>query len=183
MKVYDNYKDNVRLLLDILADALDPDNANTKPETYEMAVCEALERIGDNVSADQLLPKVTTTQNGKILKVTSGKWATGNAPTGLPAVSASDNGKTMVVANGSWTKGLMNLSVGVSAGTLDTTWKAIKDAYDAGAAIFLDSAGTRAYLVSVVESSETYSVTFGEDSYTTDSETGYPAEESAAAEQ
>lgn len=102
MKVYGNFKDNVKLLLDKLADALDPDNANTKPLTYEDSVTESLDRISGGISTSQLLPKVTSSQNGKILKVTSGKWATGNAPTGLPSVSASDNGKILKVVDGSW---------------------------------------------------------------------------------
>ena len=39
------------------------------------------------------LPAVSSTDNGKVLKVVSGEWAMGDAPSGLPTVSASDNGK------------------------------------------------------------------------------------------
>ena len=48
------------------------------------------------------LPSVTTSDNGKILKVTSGAWAKGDAPTELPAVTTSDNGKVLTVSSGAW---------------------------------------------------------------------------------
>lgn len=48
------------------------------------------------------LPKVTSTDNGKILLVSAGKWAKGDAPTELPAVTADDNGKVLKVADGAW---------------------------------------------------------------------------------
>lgn len=48
------------------------------------------------------LPAVTTTDNGKILLVSGGKWAKGDAPTELPAVTADDNGKVLKVADGAW---------------------------------------------------------------------------------
>ena len=102
MKVYDNFKDLVQGALDKLADKFDPDNEDEKGLTYEDSVTQSLDRIAETFDPAQLLPKVTTSNNGKILKVTSGKWATGNAPTGLPSVSASDNGKILKVVDGSW---------------------------------------------------------------------------------
>lgn len=50
------------------------------------------------------LPSVTTSDNNKVLKVVSGAWAKAAAPTELPTVTSSDNGKVLGVANGAWTK-------------------------------------------------------------------------------
>ena len=48
------------------------------------------------------LPSVSSTDNGKILKVSGGKWAKGNETVELPAVSADDNGKVLMVVEGAW---------------------------------------------------------------------------------
>lgn len=48
------------------------------------------------------LPKVTSSDNGKVLSVVNGKWAKADAPVELPAVTASDNGKVLTVADGAW---------------------------------------------------------------------------------
>ena len=48
------------------------------------------------------LPKVTSSDNGKLLTVVSGKWAKADAPVELPAVTAGDNGKVLTVADGAW---------------------------------------------------------------------------------
>lgn len=48
------------------------------------------------------LPSVSSTDNGKILKVANGKWAKGNETVELPAVSADDNGKVLMVVEGAW---------------------------------------------------------------------------------
>jgi archaellum component FlaC len=50
------------------------------------------------------LPSVTTSDNNKVLKVVSGAWAKAAAPTELPTVTSSDNGKVLGVANGAWAK-------------------------------------------------------------------------------
>ncbi len=51
-----------------------------------------------------VLPNVTGTDNGKVLKVIGGAWSKGD-DTGsvLPTVSDSDNGKLLGVAEGAWT--------------------------------------------------------------------------------
>ena len=49
-----------------------------------------------------VLPTVSSTDNGKILKVDNGAWAVGAAPSGLPSVSSTDNGKMLQVSNGAW---------------------------------------------------------------------------------
>lgn len=44
------------------------------------------------------LPAVSSTDNGKVLKVTDGAWAKGNVPTELPAISGwADRGKVLTV--------------------------------------------------------------------------------------
>lgn len=48
------------------------------------------------------LPAVTSSDNGKFLTVSGGKWTKGDVPAELPAVTASDNGKVLKVADGAW---------------------------------------------------------------------------------
>lgn len=50
------------------------------------------------------LPAVTTSDNGKVLTVASGKWNKAAVPAELPAVATSDNGKVLGVVNGQWAK-------------------------------------------------------------------------------
>lgn len=56
----------------------------------------------DALLDSQPLPKTTSTDNGKVLKVNSGKWVKGAAPRELPQVTADDNGKVLMVVNGEW---------------------------------------------------------------------------------
>lgn len=48
------------------------------------------------------LPKVTSSDNGKLLTVVSGKWSKADAPKELPAVTGDDDGKVLTVADGAW---------------------------------------------------------------------------------
>lgn len=48
------------------------------------------------------LPTVSSNDNGKILKVSSGKWNKGNETVELPTVTASDDGKVLLVVDGAW---------------------------------------------------------------------------------
>lgn len=57
---------------------------------------------GETGPAGQGVPEVTSSDNGKILKVVDGEWATANESEELPSVSSSDNGKILKVASGAW---------------------------------------------------------------------------------
>lgn len=48
------------------------------------------------------LPTVTTSNNGQVLTVSSGKWAAADVPSELPTVSATDNGSVLKVIDGAW---------------------------------------------------------------------------------
>lgn len=48
------------------------------------------------------VPKVTSTDNGKVLMVVSGKWKAVAMPTELPEVDAEDDGKLLGVSSGAW---------------------------------------------------------------------------------
>ena len=50
----------------------------------------------------QTLPEVDSDDNGKLLGVSSGKWAAVAAPTELPAVGPDDDGKVLTVVDGAW---------------------------------------------------------------------------------
>lgn len=54
----------------------------------------------DNIPTE--LPAVTSSDNGKVLGVSSGEWEAVAAPSGLPAVTSSDNGKVLTVSSGAW---------------------------------------------------------------------------------
>ena len=66
---------------------------------------ELLLDIADRLdSASSELPTVSTTDNGDVLKVVSGKWAKGEESKELPAVSSTDNGNVLTVVEGAWAK-------------------------------------------------------------------------------
>lgn len=58
--------------------------------------------INNQDASDVLLPAITSSNNGQILKVVNGAWSVGDAPTSLPAITAADNGKLLKVSNGAW---------------------------------------------------------------------------------
>ena len=72
--------------------------ANTEITRLDSVEREKIEAI---LSA-QPLPNTTSTDNGKFLKVVSGKWAKGTLPSDLPEVDAEDNGKVLMVVEGEW---------------------------------------------------------------------------------
>ena len=76
-----------------------------------------------------VLPTVSSTDNGKILKVDNGAWAVGAAPSGLPSVSSTDNGKMLQVSNGAWaavTYTAPVTSVNGNTGAVTTTDEKVK---------------------------------------------------------
>lgn len=60
--------------------------------------------INGQAIEDLVLPPVDSTDNGKVLKVVSGIWATATESGGssLPTVSSTDNGKILQVSSGAW---------------------------------------------------------------------------------
>ena len=59
---------------------------------------DAIESLETNA-----LPKVTGSDNGKALIVSSGKWTAENIPSQLPSVTAADEGKVLAVnSSGVW---------------------------------------------------------------------------------
>ena len=82
--------------------ALGGDIADINTKT---TIPECINEIATLISGGALkeLPKVTSSDNGKVLSVVNGKWAKADAPVELPAVTAGDNGKVLTVADGAWT--------------------------------------------------------------------------------
>ena len=74
--------------------------ADTPMARLDSIPAETMEKMIEG--ADNQLPKVTSTDNGKALLVKSGKWAKGDLPEELPAVTAEDNGKVLMVVEGEW---------------------------------------------------------------------------------
>lgn len=69
----------------------------------EMTRLDSIEKAKlDSLLATTPLPTVSSTDNGKVLKVANGKWAKGSETVELPSVSADDNGKVLMVVEGAW---------------------------------------------------------------------------------
>ena len=74
------------------------------PEEFDSEKWDEIKVLDELASAVEL-PPVTSTDNGKILKVAEGVWAKGDVPTELPAVTSDDNDKILTVVEGVWNKG------------------------------------------------------------------------------
>ena len=72
--------------------------ANTEFTRLDSIEKEKIEAVLDAPN----LPKVSSTDNGKILKVSGGKWTKENEAVELPAVTSDDNGKVLMVVEGAW---------------------------------------------------------------------------------
>lgn len=72
--------------------------ANTEIARLDSVEREKIDAILDAPT----LPTTTNSDNGKFLKVVSGKWCKGALPTELPEVDAEDNGKVLMVVDGEW---------------------------------------------------------------------------------
>lgn len=81
------------VLYTALGGSADDYNVDTIPEAIALIA---------TVATPAELPAVTTSNNGQILTVVSGKWEAANAPTELPTVSATDNGSVLKVIEGAW---------------------------------------------------------------------------------
>ena len=83
-----------------------PANQNTRLERY-------LKAIIDKISSFVGLPDVTSSDNGKILKVTDGAWAKGDAE--LPNVTESDENRILTVGtSGTWSKSPLRINLNES---------------------------------------------------------------------
>lgn len=95
-----------------IANALDGSTEAASPSTGDR-LRDALGRIADFLEKNGLetskeLPAVTSTNNGKILKVVEGKWALADDSNTieLPAVTADNAGQVLKVdAEGHWVVG------------------------------------------------------------------------------
>lgn len=54
--------------------------------------------------AEEKLPPVNASDNGKVLGVNNGAWDKVNASSGLPSVTSDDNGDVLTVVEGAWGK-------------------------------------------------------------------------------
>lgn len=63
---------------------------------------DVIEAIAKLAGSAIELPTVTTSNNGQVLTVSSGKWAAADVPAELPTVSATDNGSVLKVIDGAW---------------------------------------------------------------------------------
>lgn len=71
--------------------------------TTEFARLDMVEKEKINAILDaQTLPSTSSSDNNKVLMVSSGKWAKKALPSDLPTVTASDNGKVLMVVDGEW---------------------------------------------------------------------------------
>lgn len=111
------------------------------------SITDYIDDLGDVLKSLAELPGVSSSDNGKILKVIDGTWAKGDAPTELPTVSSSDNGKFLGVSEGSWGKvdALSDEPFIIKVDedseytiTLNKTYAEIETAYKAGKRILAD---------------------------------------------
>lgn len=66
------------------------------------SIRESLAAIAEREGTSNL-PSVTSSDNGKALLVSGGKWQKGVIPAQLPAVTAADAGKVLTVSeSGEW---------------------------------------------------------------------------------
>ena len=79
------------------------------------------------------LPYVSSSDNGKVLQVSSGAWSVETPASGLPSVTSSDNGKVLRVNNGSWTVELDGMTI-LSYGS--STWSDFINAYNANKVVY-----------------------------------------------
>ena len=90
--------------------------------------------------AEEKLPPVGTSDNGKVLGVSEGAWAKIPAPSGLPEIGEGDTGKvlTATAEGAAWQSGggsgggVLVVGLDMQTFTLDTTWQEIYDAMAAG---------------------------------------------------
>ena len=130
-------------------------------------------------------PAVTASDKDKFLHTNDStgavEWA--DAPTELPSVSGSDEGKVLTVNNsGVWVAANPSSGGGVlvvtdTDGTLDKTWQDIFNAFGSTGAVVALSESHFVVINEVVYNtkSQEYEVYLADDSYTTETASGYPS--------
>lgn len=83
------------------------------------------------------LPAVTTTDNGKALMVSGGKWVASNItfPTELPAVTVEDDNDVLTVVSGAWAKAAAPVELPTVTGANDGQVLTVVDGAWAAAAL------------------------------------------------
>ena len=66
---------------------------------------DAINAIATVAASSIELPAVSSSDNGDVLTVSSGKWAKAAPVKELPAVTADDNGRVLKVVDGAWAVG------------------------------------------------------------------------------
>lgn len=84
-------------------------------------VTDYLDDLADVFKSLIELPIVNSTDNGKVLKVISGKWDKGEITKELPTVSNTDNGKILAVSNGVWSKSDIPSNIIIFEGTINSS--------------------------------------------------------------
>lgn len=84
-------------------------------------VTDYLDDLADVFKSLIELPVVSSTDNGKVLKVISGKWGKGEITKELPTVSNTDNGKILAVSNGVWSKSDIPSNIVIFEGTISSS--------------------------------------------------------------
>lgn len=144
--------------------------------------------------AEEKLPPVGSTDNGKVLGVSEGAWAKVAAPSGLPEVGADDKDKYLhtnastgepewASGGGSGGGGVLIVGVNKSTNTLDKTWQEIFDADFAILHYGDETVKMWSYISDVQEFEGSYIVTVNvlgsskvqSIGFTTDSADGYPS--------
>ena len=70
---------------------------------------EEVEKVAGNVRSmkkngkESVIPNPETVTSGKVLKASSGKWASGTDADSLPSAAGATDGQVLTVASGEWT--------------------------------------------------------------------------------
>ena len=108
---------------------------------YPAVPVEEVEKVTGNVRSmkkngkENAIPNPGTVTSGKVLKASSGKWASGTDADSLPSAASAIDGQVLTVASGEWTiadlppeSEVLVIGYDSDTGALDKTWQEIVDA-------------------------------------------------------